>query len=319
MIIEVVNLTKKYKINKQSNVFKKLFVPNYVNNVAIEDLSFAIEKGESVSLLGPNGAGKTTTMKVLTGLLYPTSGKVNVLGFTPFDRDHRFLSKIGFVMGNKGGLDWDLTAKQGFELNRRIYQISTTKFEKRVNQLVEMLNVEQLLNTQIRKLSLGERMKMEIVGAILHEPEILFLDEPTIGLDIISKQKIRNFLKNIQKDSNVTLVLTSHDMDDVEKVSDRIIILTNGKKVYDNRIEKLTEEYSNEKYIKFIYSKLPKEEKLLKYGEIIERGSNHYVIKVSKEKVTETTAQIMAKYPVVDIDILSIPLEEIIGGIFSKN
>jgi ABC-2 type transport system ATP-binding protein len=317
-IIQVQNLRKQFKKVKKNNFFKDLFKPEIKTVEAVSGISFNIEKGESVAFLGPNGAGKTTTIKMLTGLVYPTSGIVKVLDYTPFERKRDFLMRIGLVMGNKAGLNWDLTARQSFDLLRQIYRIEKSDYELRINELTNLLDTKDHLDTQVRKLSLGERMKMEIIGSILHNPEVLFLDEPTIGLDIISKQKIREFLREIQKKLNVTLLLTSHDMDDIEKVCDRVIVINKGTKVYDDSIVNLTNKYRKSRYVKFIFDKLPKKSEFDKWDqtEITESGENYYLFKTTQEVMPKLVAETSANYELIDIDIVSIPLEEIIADIF---
>lgn len=319
MIINVKNLTKQFKVIDKTSFWKDIFWPKFKEVKAVDDISFSIEKGESVALLGPNGAGKTTTMKMLSGLIYPTSGNIDVLGFVPFERKNEFLMKIGLVMGHKTGLDWDLSAEQSFELIRRIYHINDQEYKNRIGQLTELLDVSKLLNTQVRRLSLGERMKMEVIGAILHNPEVLFLDEPTIGLDIISKQKIRQFLRQIQQQYNVTLLLTSHDMDDVEKVCDRVMVVNHGVKVSDSSLDSLMRKHTKDRYVKFIFKKLPEKEKLKDLGSIIEEGENFYTFKILQTKMPELISKVADEYDLVDIDILSIPLEEIIADIYQKD
>lgn len=315
-IITVKNLTKEFKRVIKRGALKDLFTPKFEKVSAVENISFNISKGESVAFLGPNGAGKTTTIKMMTGLIYPSSGEVSVLGFTPFDRKKEFLMRIGLVMGNKAGLNWDLTPKQSFELLRQIYKIPQETYEERVKELTELLDATQFLNTQVRRLSLGERMKMELIGAILHDPEVLFLDEPTIGLDIISKQKVRDFLREIQRKYNVTMVLTSHDMDDIEKVCDRVIVINKGRKVYDNSIKTLTYKYNKSKFIKLIFEDKPSRENFS--DEIIEEGKNYFLFRTDRAEMPQFIAQASSKYNLVDIDIVSTPLEEIIADIFQK-
>ena len=318
MIIDIKNLTKKYKIKIKSGFWKDSFFPKFKELSAINDLSFSIQKGESVALLGPNGAGKTTTMKILSGLLYPTSGKIDILGYFPFDRKRDFLKRIGLVMGNKSGLSWDLTPSQNFELSKKIYNIPENLFESRVNELVGILDGKNLMDKQVRKLSLGEKMKMELIGSILHSPEILFLDEPTIGLDIISKQKIRNFLREIQKKYNVTLLLTSHDMDDVEKVCDRVIVINHGSIIFDNSINELVRKYKSKKYLTLILTNEVPETEINKYGKIIDHKSLRYTIEVESINQSKIISEITERLPVDDIDIVHIPLEEIIADLFSN-
>lgn len=318
MVVKIENLTKEYSVKVKSGFWKDSFFPKSKKIAAISDISFSINKGESVALLGPNGAGKTTTMKMLSGLLFPTSGNVDVLGHFPFDRERDFLKKIGLVMGNKSGLSWDLTPNQNFELSKKIYKIEEAIFQERVAELTKILDVGDLMDTQVRKLSLGERMKMELIGSIIHGPEILFLDEPTIGLDIISKQKIRNFLREIQKKYQVTLLLTSHDMDDVEKVSDRVIVINHGKIIFDNSMDELLHKYKSKKYLTLILAEEVSSSEVEKLGKIIESKPLSYTIEVSSTDQSRIIAEITEKLPVEDIDIVHVPLEEIVSDLFNK-
>lgn len=319
MIIKVENLSKEYKSKVTTNLLRDIFLPTYKKVHAIKDISFSIQKGESVALLGPNGAGKTTTMKMLTGLVYPTSGTISVMEFTPFERKKEYLVKIGLVMGNKSGLDWDLTPLQSFELIKKIYKIPTTSFNKRIEELTTMLDVSLNLTTQVRKLSLGERMKMELIGAILHDPEVLFLDEPTIGLDILSKKKIREFLRDIQRKFGVTLLLTSHDMDDVEKVCDRVIVINKGTKVYDNSLSSLVQTYEKYRYIRFIFDTKPPVKKLTEMGESINITDDYAIFKVLPSKTVELISKVSSEFDVIDLQIESVPLEEIIEEIYKRH
>jgi ABC-2 type transport system ATP-binding protein len=320
LIIHVQNLSKSFKKVKKKNPLKDMFKPDFSKVEAVKNISFSIKKGESVAFLGPNGAGKTTTIKMLTGLIYPSTGEVSVLGFKPYERKKEYLSRIGLVMGNKAGLNWDLTPRQSFELLRQIYNIPQNKYEARLKALTELLETKRFLDTQVRKLSLGERMKMELIGAILHDPEVLFLDEPTIGLDIISKQKIREFLREIQQKTNVSLLLTSHDMDDIEKVCDRVIVINKGEKVYDDSISNLTTKYNETRYVKFFFEKTPMVMSLdLKHGiEIAEKGENYYLYKTTSEMMPRLISEVTATFELVDIDIISVPLEEIMADLFRK-
>jgi ABC-2 type transport system ATP-binding protein len=298
-------------------LWSRFIHPEYKEVDAVSDISLSIEKGESVAFLGPNGAGKTTTMKMLTGLVYPTNGEVKVLGYTPFERKTEFLKKIGLVMGNKSGLDWDLTPRQSFELYQKIYDIPNEKFMKKVELLTSLLSTEKFMDTQVRKLSLGERLKMEISGSLLHDPEVLFLDEPTIGLDVISKQKVRDFLRTIQKETGVTLLLTSHDMDDIEKVCDRVIVVNHGKKVYDNSLAKLTSYYKKERYIQVVFKKMPKDVEV-SHAKLIDTSEDVASYKVHHNNLSSFLAYVTKEFDVADIDILSVPLDEIISDLFNK-
>ena len=284
----------------------------------MKNISFEVKKGEAVGFLGPNGAGKTTTTKMMTGLIYPSEGNIAVLGFKPFDRNKDFLKRIGLVMGNKSGLNWDLSAEQTFILYKEIYEIPDEKFTQRVEYLTNLLEVKDFMKKQVRKLSLGERMKLKLIGAILHDPEILFLDEPTIGLNIIAKKNIRKFLKEIQTKFNITIILTSHDMDDVEQVCDRVIIINKGQKVYDYAMKKLTKEYTKQRFVKFIFEETPQKETLEEYGMIENYSEDSVPFSVESSKMADLIAKISSKYALIDIDIVPIPLEEIIEDIFEK-
>lgn len=319
-IIEVKNLSKQFKVRTNKNIIKGIFDPKYKYIDAVKDISFEVRKGEAVAFLGPNGAGKTTTTKMLTGLIFPTSGSTTVLGYTPFDRKKDYLKRIGLVMGNKAGLNWDLTASQSFRLMKEIYGISDATFKDRIQELTELLDVSKHLDTQIRKLSLGERMKMELIGAILHNPEILYLDEPTIGLDITSKKNIRKFLKSIQKKSNITLILTSHDMDDIEQVCERVIVINKGSKVYDESLQTLIDQYKKDRYVRFFFKNMPAENKFeSEDAEIIDRDESSLLFRVSSSGMPQLIAHVSANFQLLDINIESVPLEEIIEDIFNKN
>ena len=318
MIIKIQNLSKEYSVKDKQGFWKDAFFPKYKKISAVNDISFEIEKGESVALLGPNGAGKTTTMKMLSGLLYPTNGNINIMGYFPFDRKKDFLKKIGLVMGNKTGLNWDLTPNQNFQLTKQIYQIEVGLFQKRLTDFSQLLDLYDLMDTQVRKLSLGERMKAELIGSLLHNPEVLFLDEPTIGLDILSKQKIRKFLREIQKNSDVTLLLTSHDMDDVEKVSDRVIVINHGSLVFDNSMSELLHNYKGKKYLTLILTEEIDSQELKKFGKIIEQKPLTYTLEIPIENQSKIIAEITEKLPIDDIDVVHVPLEEIIADMFNK-
>lgn len=318
-IVEVNNLTKCFRLRTNKNILTGIFNPKYQIVKAVQNVSFSIKEGESLAFLGPNGAGKTTTTKMLTGLIHPTSGEAKVLGFTPFDRKKAFLTQIGLVMGNKSGLSWDLTGEQCFDFVRRIYGIEGGAYKKTLKALCELLNVNEHLNKQIRKLSLGERMKMELIGAILHQPKVLFLDEPTVGLDITSKKNIRRFLREIQQNNKITLILTSHDMDDVEKVCDRVIVINKGFKVYDDQLPKLVSEYNKLKYLKIYFESVPVDLASYGYARIEKVEGDTVTFEVEKEYVPKLISEILSKNNVLDIDIVSVPLDEIIEDIFTKS
>ena len=319
--VKVQKLHKSYQSKQGNSLLKNLFRPEYKTVNAVKQVSFEINKGEAVAFLGPNGAGKTTTIKMMTGLIHPTSGKVTVLGYDPYQRNFDFLKRIGLVMGNKMSLDWDLTAKQSFNLLKNIYEIDDKTFNARIEMLSTLLAVEDLQNTQLRNLSLGERMKMELIGSIIHNPEVLFLDEPTIGLDILTKKRIRTFLKEIQTREKITLILTSHDIDDIEAVCDRVIIINKGEKFFDDDIKTLVEKYQENRYVRFILEKelaTKTIEELADWGSVEKRNEieNTYLFKTNKLKMVQLIAAIMTKSNVLDMQIESVPLEDIVADLF---
>ena len=316
-IIKVENLKKIYKVPVKQSWVKSMFWPSYDELCAVNNISFEIEKGESVALLGPNGAGKTTTLKMLTGLMHPTDGKIDIMGFVPFERDFKFLHKIALVMGNKNGLSWDLSANQSFSLLKTIYELDD-KLNDSVYKLAEILEVTNCLDRPIRKLSLGQRLKMELIAAIIHNPEILFLDEPTIGLDVVAKKNIRDFLKKINKEQEATIILTSHDMDDIEDVCRRVIIINHGTIIFDGSIEKLLNRYRDKKYITFVFKEPISGNKLEKFGKIIDKKILSYKFEIPSEDQSKLIAQITENFPVDDIDITHVPLDEIMTDMFKK-
>lgn len=317
-IIETTDLSKQFRMRGNTNVITGLVKPNWQYKDAVAKVNLAITRGESVAFLGPNGAGKTTTTKMLTGLIKPTSGNVQILGHEPFSRNSMFLKSIGLVMGNKAGLNWDLTANQSFELLQKIYEISPRSSKKRIKELSELLNVGHVLDRQVRKLSLGERMKLELIGSLLHDPEILFLDEPTIGLDISSKKNVRNFLRQMHKVGK-TIVLTSHDMDDVSEVCDRVVVINKGRIMFDGSMADLTQQYSNQKFIRLLFDgKLPSESEISGYGRFVSKNKNHITLAVDQQQVMVKIAEIGQTYTVRDITIESVPLELIVSDLYDR-
>lgn len=316
-IIEAKNLSKSFRTRTNRNIITGIWRPEWKYTEAVSSVSFSIEAGESVAFLGPNGAGKTTTTKMMTGLIYPSSGSVHVLDHNPFERDHRFLRHIGLIMGNKAGLNWDLTANQSFWLLQKIYDIDDDVFRNRLSELSDMLHVSHKLDDQVRRLSLGERMKVELIGALLHNPKVLFLDEPTIGLDIEAKKTVRVFLRNVQQEYGTTLVLTSHDMDDIEYVCDRVLVINHGEIAYDDSIQKLLAKYNTHKYLRFHLKETANLADLQKHGEVVSTD-NGVLLKIPTSKMTKTLGEITNSVEVDDINIESTPLETIIGDIFSR-
>ncbi len=317
-IIEVKNLTKIYEVPIKQSFWKSIFWTKNKPLVAVDKISFEIKEGESVALLGPNGAGKTTTLKMLSGLLYPSSGEVKVLGFIPTERDRKFLKQIALVMGNKNSLSWDLSSRQSFELFKTIYEVTEEDFKKRLKELTELLDATEFLDTPVRKLSLGQRLKMELVGAILHRPKLLFLDEPTIGLDVVSKRKIRNFLRYLHKEEKTTIILTSHEMADIEMVSDRVVVINSGQIVFDDSLEELLHNYADKKYLTVTFDSPVAKEKLKSLGKIISKKELSVTLEISKKMQGKVMAELTEKYEVDDIDVRSVPLDEIMEDLFER-
>ncbi|OGK24974.1 hypothetical protein A3C25_02790, partial [Candidatus Roizmanbacteria bacterium RIFCSPHIGHO2_02_FULL_38_11] len=249
-MITVNNLTKIYITQvKGRNFLTDLFNRQYKETVALNKISFEIKENELVGLIGPNGAGKTTTLKILSGILYATSGVCQVLGMTPFDKKPRFLKQISFIMGSRNQLLWDLPASDTFFLNKEIYDVDDKSFNKTVDELSNLLDCQNLLDKPVKTLSLGERMKMELIAGLIHNPKIIFFDEPTIGLDIFSQEVIRDFIKRYQKHYRASIILTSHYMEDVKRLAERLIVINKGRILYDGSLKEIVEKYSTEKYV----------------------------------------------------------------------
>ncbi len=253
-MIKVKNLTKTFKVHKKEPGFigsvKSLVNRNYIQKTALDNLDLEIEEGEIIGLIGSNGAGKTTLTKILSGIIHPTAGEVSVLGFNPWERDNAYRSQMAVIMGQKAQLWWDLPAMDGFLLLKEIYQIPHRIFYDSIEYLSETLNIKEQLNIQVRRLSLGERMKVEFMAALLHQPKVVFLDEPTIGLDLSAQKAVRKFIKDYRKEHKSTMILTSHYMDDIEELCPRICILREGSNVYDGELSKLHQKYAQNKIIR---------------------------------------------------------------------
>jgi ABC-2 type transport system ATP-binding protein len=319
MVISVTSVSKIFR-KRTGSLWQRLFAPIWQESRAVDKINFTIDAGEAVAFLGPNGAGKTTTTKMLTGLIYPSKGRIKVLGFTPSERKREFLCSIGLVMGNKAGLNWDLTARQSFSLLKQMYHISDQDFKERVKHYSSLLKVDHKLDTQVRRLSLGERMKLELIGAILHAPEVLFLDEPTIGLDIESKQALRTFLKQLHKEQGVTILLTSHDMDDVEAVCERVVVINHGSIVYDGSMHELSNRYRDERFVRIQLAKAVETSEAAKFGEVVDSNSEgtQYLLGVSRADLPAALSGISSKLQIADITIEATPLEQIIGDLYHK-
>lgn len=278
--------------------------------------AFSIKKGELVGFIGPNGAGKTTTLKILSGLLYPTSGFVQVFGHNPWDKKTDFLKKLSLVMGQKNQLWWDLPAIDTFELNKAVYEIPEKKYNESLKELVELLEVGKLLNIQVRRLSLGQRMRLELVASLLHKPEVLFLDEPTIGLDVVAQQKIRDFIFDYNRKFKSTIILTSHNMDDLANLTKRVIVIAKGEIIFDGDLKKLISSFAKEKIIKVYLSRAADVKKLEKIGRVRRFNFPLAVISVPREASAVASAELLQDLPVADLTVEEEPIEDVVRRLF---
>ena len=280
--ISVTNLKKHFKVYKKQpglwGSIQSLWHREYETVKAVDDISFEIAEGEIVGFIGMNGAGKTTTLKMLSGLLFPTSGETEVLGYNPWERKPVFQKQFSLVMGQKNQLWWDLPAVETFYLNKAIYEIPDAQFEKTLSKLVKLLDVEDIIQIQVRKLSLGQRMKCELIAALLHNPKVLFLDEPTIGLDVVMQKTLRDFIKAYNKEFGATIILTSHYMDDVKELCERAIVIDHGKKVFDGKLQDIIDTYARNKILSLTFSKpISKKDS---------NGANHHLKKKESMRIS---------------------------------
>ncbi|HXI73689.1 MAG TPA: ATP-binding cassette domain-containing protein [Verrucomicrobiae bacterium] len=323
-VIEVINLTKAFRTYKKQPGFagavKGLFRRQYEQTVAVNEVGFKIEPGELVGFLGPNGAGKTTTLKMLAGLLYPTSGTAKVLGYTPWERADGYRRQFALLLGQKNQLWWDLPARESLELNAKIYGIPKDRFERTVAEMSEMLTVRDKLNVSVRELSLGERMKMELIASLLHEPKVLFLDEPTIGLDVTSQKTVRDFIRRHNAERRTTILLTSHYMADIQALCERVIIIDHGKIFFDGKLSEIVDRFADFKFVTIQCEKANEypAEKLAPYGEVVEKTPDAITLKVKRDRVIPTCKALLDELPVSDIDIQEVPIEDVIRQIFAR-
>jgi ABC-2 type transport system ATP-binding protein len=319
-VIAVNNLVKSFNVYKKDPGFvgsvKSFFARSYESKHAVDSISFIIDEGELIGFIGPNGAGKTTTLKCLSGLLHPSAGEVRVLGYEPFQRKNEFLKQISLVMGQKNQLWWDLPAADSFLLNKEIYGISDHRYKKVVGELSALLDVEDILQVQVRKLSLGQRMKCELIAALLHTPKILFLDEPTIGLDVVMQQKLREFVKAYNREYNATILLTSHYMKDVEQLCERVIVIDSGRILFDGKLSSIVKKYATNKLITVHFSSAVTKEQLKKLGSIQEFTGKYAALSVQREKSNVIASKLLETFPVADLNIEEPNIEEIIKEVF---
>lgn len=318
IIIE--NLVKEYQTTvKEKGLIgsvKSIISPEVKTVKALKQISFTLKKGELVGFIGPNGAGKTTTIKILSGLLYPTSGFANVLGYDPWERKPEFLKNISTVFGQKNQLWWDLPAQETFELNKAIYEIPDKIYKDSLGELVELLEVKDLLDRQVRRLSLGQRMRLELVAALLHRPQVLFLDEPTIGLDVVAQAKVRDFIYEYNKKHNATVILTSHNMDDLVHLVERVIVIDDGEILFDGKLKELVNQFAQEKIIKVYLSRETDFKKFEEIGRVKKIEYPEIILSVPRQATAMAAAEILQNFPIADLNIEEESIEDIIRRVF---
>lgn len=304
-MIEVQNIRKYYKVTRRKkgimNAVQSLFHRTYEIRKAVDDISFSIQKGEIVGFIGPNGAGKSTTIKMLSGILYPDEGDIRINGYIPYKQRKQYVKNIGVVFGQKSQLHWELPLIESFELMKYIYKIPQEKYEENLQKFVELLDMEAFLHQPVRQLSLGQKMRGDIVAALLHSPEIVFFDEPTIGLDVVAKEKIRDFIKYMNQTEQTTIIFTTHDMQDIEKVCDRLIIIDEGKKIYDGRVDEIKTTYAHTKTVELL----------------LEDGSKEIqTFDVNETPMNQVMEQLFANHQIKDISICEPEIDGIIRDIY---
>lgn len=318
-LIEASGLTKIYRAYRKApglwGAVKGLGKRHYDEVRACDDVSFSIEEGELVGFLGPNGAGKTTALKMLSGLLHPTSGSARVLGFVPWERHNEMRRQFSLLMGQKNALWWDLPARESLELNRAIYGIDRTRFKTIVGGLCELLEVNDKLSVMVRELSLGERMKMELIAALLHSPRVLFLDEPTIGLDVASQKKVREFLSHYHSENRIVTMLTSHYMRDIEELCHRVILIDHGRICFDGPLSSIVDRFATHKILNLVFA-TPTQRDFSGFGEVTHQTPETLVLKVPRARVTEICRELLATCAISDFNVQELPIEEVIRQFF---
>ncbi len=321
--IIVKDLNKTFKVYTRDsgliNAFKSFIKREYKEIKAVDNISFNINKGEIVAYIGPNGAGKSTTIKMLTGILKPDSGKILIDGFTPSIDRIKYVKNIGVVFGQKSQLWWDIPVEDSFLLLKDIYKINDKEYQKTKEELIELLNLKEFLKTPVRQLSLGQRMRCEIAASLLHNPKILFLDEPTIGLDAISKVQVRKFIKEINEKKKVTIILTSHDMTDIEALTNRVIVIGHGKKLYDGKLNDIKKKFNNKKQVEIVYKKMTNFPKV-NGTEVIKKQRNKVLleVKVNEKTISEVIREYSKVCEIEDVNILENSIDNVIVKLYEE-
>ena len=320
-IIEINKLEKTYEVFQKKeglwNSMQSLFHREYRTVRAVKDVSLKVEQGEFVAFLGPNGAGKTTTLKLLSGVIYPTSGTATVMGHVPWERSIDYRRRFALVMGQKNQLWWDLPAQESFRLHQQIYRIDPAQFTNTMDELSDLLGTRELMQRPVRELSLGERMKMELTAALLHSPEVLFLDEPTIGLDVIAQHNIQQFMKYYQEKRKITILLTSHYMKDIAALCKRVVVIADGQIQYDGSLSGVIDSFSSSKIITLQIPELRSADGLERFGNVESVELPRVSFRIEKNEVASKLAAILSSFTVADVVVEDPPLEEVIANLFN--
>ena len=321
-VIEIQKLTKTYRVYQKKEgllaSLRGLFHRQYRQVEAVQAIDLTVEKGEFVAFLGPNGAGKTTTLKLLSGVINPTSGIATVLGHVPWKRENDYRRRFALVMGQKNQLWWDLPANESFRLHQQIYRIPLDQFSRTLDELTQLLDVRSLLGQPVRELSLGERMKMELIAALLHSPDVLFLDEPTIGLDVVAQHSIQQFLKHYQQDRQNTILLTSHYMKDVAALCQRVVVIAHGRIEYNGSLSGIVDQFSGHKIVTLAFAEDQMPTDLAGYGEVLEIVAPKAKLRIARADLTRMLAKLLTQHAVQDVSVEDPPLEYVIAEVFSS-
>ena len=319
--IEIRGLQKSYRVyQKKEGLWASLtglFQREYRDVHAVRGIDLDVEQGEFVAFLGPNGAGKTTTLKLLSGVISPSGGEARVLGHVPWQRENAYRRRFALVMGQKNQLWWDLPAQESFRLHQKIYRIDPIEFQRMRDELTDLLEVSHMLSQPVRELSLGERMKMELTAALLHSPDVLFLDEPTIGLDVIAQHNIQKFLKHYQAERKITILLTSHYMKDVAALCKRVVIIAHGDIMYDGSLAGIVDKFSGHKVLSLQFAEERMPSDLSRYGEVLEIVEPKARLRVDRGKIADVLSSVLASYSIEDVSVEDPPLEEMIAEMFA--
>lgn len=316
-------MTKTYRVQQKREglgaAISGLFRRQYREVQAVRNISLRVDQGEFVAFLGPNGAGKTTTLKLLSGVIFPTSGSATVMGHVPWERANAYRSRFALVMGQKNQLWWDLPSQESFRLHQQIYRIEVTRFQRTLDELTELLSVRELLGRPVRELSLGERMKMELIAALLHSPDVLFLDEPTIGLDVVAQHNIQQFLRYYQQQRQITILLTSHYMKDIAALCRRVVVITDGAIKFDGSLSQVVDDFSTTRLVRLRLGDDQSADGMERYADVETIQLPNVTLRCPKSSVTKILAELLAKYPIEDVSVEDPPLEEVISKLYQES